>query len=273
VGNVDRPVTTTSLWHKTSAADLRGAVTRAVAVASQTDGVASEGGQSWIDGVELRGLTDELAGTAAARGRLVRDLHDGAQQQFVAAIINAKRAQQAWSSDPAKAKQMLDASVTQTSDGLRMLRELLAGTQPSILSKLGLRLAVEKLTEALPLPVRVDVSTDHLPAALEASLYFFLSEALTNVVKHANASAAAVTVSVMADQVTAEVSDDGIGGVRLARSGSGLTGLFDRVMALDGELAVESRSGQGTRLRARIPLPSRFQDRRRAPRSYLRQAS
>jgi signal transduction histidine kinase len=199
----------------------------------------------------------------------------------VAAIINAKRAQQAWSSDPVKAKQMLDACVTQASDGLRMLRELLAGRQPSILSKLGLRLAVEELAEALPLPVRVDVSTDHLPAALEASLYFFLSEALTNVVKHANASAAAVTVSVTAGQVTAEVCDDGVGGVGLARSGSGLRGLSDRMMALHGELAVESPIGQGTRLRARIPLPGRFQDRRHAPqdrrhaprRSYVCQAS
>jgi signal transduction histidine kinase len=226
-------------------------------VAFLTDGDATGHRQSWRNGVELPGRTNELAEAAASHGRLVRDLHDGAQQQFVAAIINAKRAQQAWSSDPAKAKQMLDASVTQTSDGLRMLRDLVAGARPSILSELGLRVAVERLAEALPLPVRVDVTTAPLPAALEASLYFFVSEALTNVVKHAGASGAAVTVSVTADRVTAEVSDDGIGGVGLARWGSGLSGLCDRVMALRGELALESRTGRGTRLRARIPLPSR----------------
>jgi signal transduction histidine kinase len=141
-----------------------------------------------------------------------------------------------------------------------MLRELVAGARPSILSKFGLRVAVEKLAAALPLPVRVAVTTAPLPAALEASLYFFLSEALTNVIKHAAASGATVTVAVTADQVTAEVSDDGIGGVGLARWGSGLNGLCDRVMALGGELAVESRIGHGTCLRARIPLPSRFQD-------------
>jgi signal transduction histidine kinase len=216
--------------------------------------------QPWLDGVELPEPIDELAEAAAAHGRLVRDLHAGAQQHFVVAIINARRAQQAWSSDPAKARRLLDDSVTQSSDGLRMLRELLAGARPSILSRLGLRVAVEKLAQSLPLPVLVDVTTAHLPAAIEASLYFFVSEALTNVVKHAGASRAAVTVAITADQVTAEVSDDGIGGVRFARSGIGLAGLSDRVMALHGELAVDSRIGQGTRLRARIPLPSRHQD-------------
>lgn len=220
---------------------------------------------SLLDGLDLPGLPDELAEAVAAHARLIRDLHDGAQQQFVAAIINAKRAQQAWASDPAKAKQMLDASAAQTSDGLRMLRDLLGGRQPSILSVLGLRLAVEKLAETMPLPVRVDVSTDHLPASLEANLYFFLSEALTNIVKHADASAAAVEVTATADQITVEVSDDGIGGVVFARAGSGLRSLSDRVTAHQGELSIESPRGQGTRIRARIPLPGRLQDRRRAP--------
>lgn len=257
-GTVGRHVTTTSLCPTTSATELRAIATCAATVASRTEAVATEGGNARLDDdVEPRAITYEVAAASLAQSRLVRDLHDGAQSQFVAAAINAKRAQQAWSSDPAAAKRMLDACVAQTSDGLRMLRELLAGAQPSILSRLGLRAAVERLAQTLPVRVRVDVSPAQLPEALEASLYFFISEALINIVKHAHAAEAAVTVTVAADEVTAEVRDDGIGGVGLAGMGRALTGLSDRVTALHGELVIQSRRGQGTRLVARIPLPSR----------------
>jgi signal transduction histidine kinase len=92
-----------------------------------------------------------------------------------------------------------------------------------------------------------------LPAPVEASVYFFVSEALTNVVKHAQASTAAVSLAAANGDLTVEVSDDGVGGAR-ATGGSGLRGLGDRVGALEGTLDVESPPGGGTLLRATIPL-------------------
>ena len=92
-----------------------------------------------------------------------------------------------------------------------------------------------------------------LPVAVEASVYFFVSEALTNVVKHAEASSAIVSIGAANGELTVEVGDDGVGGAQDA-GGSGLRGLGDRVGALDGTLDVESPAGGGTLLRARIPL-------------------
>ncbi len=92
-----------------------------------------------------------------------------------------------------------------------------------------------------------------LPAPVEASVYFFVSEALTNVVKHAQAHEATVSIGASNGGLMVEVSDDGVGGARVA-GGSGLRGLGDRVGALDGTLDVDSPPGAGTRLRATIPL-------------------
>jgi signal transduction histidine kinase len=192
-----------------------------------------------------------------ARRRLARDIHDGAQQQFLAAVINAQRAEQKWSSDPATAKQLLDTSTELAQAGLQTLRDLVGGSHPSILTQLGLRSAVEVLAEPLPLPVRVDVSIDRLPAALEVSVYFFVSEALTNVLKHARASAAAVRIAAADDELNAEVCDDGVGGANLSSTGTGLTGLTDRVAALHGQLLIRSAAGLGTTLRVTIPMPPR----------------
>jgi signal transduction histidine kinase len=102
----------------------------------------------------------------------------------------------------------------------------------------------------------VDVSVERLPAGIEATAYFVVSEALTNVVKHARASGATVTASVEHGQLRVEIRDDGIGGAH-GRDSSGLRGLDDRVSALDGRLVVESAAGQGTVVRAFLPVPDR----------------
>jgi signal transduction histidine kinase len=97
---------------------------------------------------------------------------------------------------------------------------------------------------------------DRLPAPIEAAAYFVVAEALTNVAKYAQASAATVPATVAGGELVVEVSDDGVGGAT-PDTGSGLRGLSDRVGALDGTLTVVSPRGEGTRLRAVIPLGGR----------------
>ncbi|HEY2441361.1 MAG TPA: histidine kinase [Solirubrobacteraceae bacterium] len=190
----------------------------------------------------------------SARRRMARDLHDGAQQKFVTTMINLQLAQSKFESDPQRAKRYLDAAVVQAEAGLAELRDLVTGIHPPILTHLGLRAAVGSLTDAFPIPVALDVTERRLPRVLEDSVYFFVSEALTNVVKHARASRAAVQVAAGDALLTVEVSDDGRGGATRASGGSGLLGLLDRVEALDGELTIVSPPTGGTTLRAVIPL-------------------
>jgi signal transduction histidine kinase len=134
------------------------------------------------------------------------------------------------------------------------LRELAHGVLPSALTREGLHAAVDALVSRVSLPVSVDVSVGRLPAGIEATAYFVVSEALTNVVKHARASAATVGAWVDGGQLRVEIGDDGIGGAHGGDT-TGLRGLDDRVSALDGRLVVESASGQGTVVRAFLPVP------------------
>jgi signal transduction histidine kinase len=106
------------------------------------------------------------------------------------------------------------------------------------------------------LPVSVDVSVERLPAGVEATAYFVVSEALTNVVKHARADGARVTARVERGELRVEVRDDGVGGAR-GGHGTGLGGLEDRVSAMDGRLEVSSPAGEGTRVCALLPVPDR----------------
>jgi signal transduction histidine kinase len=208
------------------------------------------------DDAELRTSRRILEAADAARRRLARDIHDGAQQQLVAAVINLQLAQQKFPSDPPRAKQLLDSGLAQAEAGIGALRDMVAGIHPPILTHLGLNAAIEALATGLPVPVSLVLSEQRLPQSLEASVYFFVSEALTNVVKHAEASNATVVVASADARLVVEVSDDGIGGATLAGGGSGLMGLEDRVKALDGALTISSAKGAGTLLRAVIPLAS-----------------
>ena len=192
----------------------------------------------------------------AARAQLERDLHDGAQQQFVSALLQLRLAERKASSDPDRAGELREQAIELASGGLTELRRLAAGIHPAILTDRGLGPAVQSLASRLPLAVCVVKTPEvRLAAAVEASVYFFVSEALTNVVKHARAREATVCIAAENGRLTVEVSDDGVGGARAA-GGSGLRGLGDRVGALDGTLEVESPPGGGTLVRARIPLKS-----------------
>ena len=190
----------------------------------------------------------------AARQRVTRDLHDGAQQQLVSTIINLQLAQQNWSSAPQQAKESLDHALRDARSSIDGLREIAAGIHPAILTHRGLAAALDALAGRLPIPVHLDITDQRLPQPIEASIYFFCSEALTNVVKHARASSAWVRVAPEDDRCAIEVRDDGMGGAGPRLETSGLIGLRDRIGALKGALQISSPASSGTTLRAWIPL-------------------
>jgi signal transduction histidine kinase len=134
------------------------------------------------------------------------------------------------------------------------LRELARGIHPAILTHRGLAAAVEALSDRAPLPVVVQIPNDRYPPSVESAAYFVVAEALTNVAKYANAKTARVTARSADGQLVLTIEDDGVGGAR-ASAGSGLSGLHDRIIALNGKLTVDSPAGRGTRIRAEIPLP------------------
>jgi PAS domain S-box-containing protein len=187
-----------------------------------------------------------------ARRRVVRDLHDGAQQRLVHTIIVLKlalRAMQGGRGDPEQlVAETLGAAERATSE----VRELAHGILPSVLTRGGLRAGVEALVSRLDLPVAVDVADVRVPAEIEASACFVVAETLTNVVKHARATRATVKASVDDGALTLRVDDDGVGGAD--PTSPGLLGVADRVDALGGRLEIESVPGSGTVVMARLPL-------------------
>jgi PAS domain S-box-containing protein len=189
----------------------------------------------------------------AARRRLERDLHDGAQQRLVALSVALRLAKARLRDDPEGAETILTGAADELSHALEELRELARGIHPAILSDRGLAPALEALAARSPVPVEVDVPGERLPLVVEAAAYFVVSEAVTNATKHADAATVSVRVASENGHAVVEVADDGAGGADPA-GGSGLRGLEDRVAALDGILTVESPAGGGTRIRAVIPV-------------------
>jgi signal transduction histidine kinase len=187
------------------------------------------------------------------RRRVVRDLHDGAQQRLVHTVITLKLAHRTLRNEkqddlPALLTEALDQAQQATNE----LRELAHGILPDVLTKGGLRAGVGALTSRMPVPVETAVPADRLPAVVEATAYFVVAEALTNVAKHARAAHAAVTARVVDGVLEVEVRDDGVGGAR--PDGSGLLGLRDRLAVLDGRLRIETPPDGGTLVAADIPL-------------------
>jgi PAS domain S-box-containing protein len=191
----------------------------------------------------------------AARQRVTRDLHDGVQQHLVATLINLQLAEQRWESAPQRARELLGQALEDTRRGIEDLRELAAGLHPAVLTQHGLAPAVRGLADRLAIPVEIDVPAIRLPGSVEASLYFFCSEALTNIAKHAQATCAWVRLEVAADRCVVEVRDDGVGGASPQSETSGLVGLSDRLGAIGGTLDIISPHSGGTVLRASVPLP------------------
>jgi signal transduction histidine kinase len=195
-----------------------------------------------------------VAATDEERRRVVRDLHDGAQQRLVHAVITLKLARRALEKGAEDAEGLVGEGLEQAEEATSELRELAHGILPAVLTRGGLRAGVESLTTRVSLPVTADVCAERFPPAVEATAYFVVSEALTNAVKHSGAERAEVKAAVENGALRVEVRDDGAGGARLDL-GSGLQGLEDRLDALDGKLLVQSPPGGGTLVRAVLPLP------------------
>jgi signal transduction histidine kinase len=191
----------------------------------------------------------------AARQRVTRDLHDGAQQHLVATLMNLQLAEQRWESAPHRARELVGQALEDTRRGIDDLRELAAGLHPAVLTRHGLAPAVRALADRAAILAEIDVPDIRLPAFIEASLYFVCSEALTNIVKHAQATCAWVRLEVAADRCVVEVRDDGIGGAHPRPETSGIIGLSDRVGAIGGALEITSPESGGTVLRVSIPIP------------------
>jgi PAS domain S-box-containing protein len=238
-------------------------------------GVGAADGEPLPDGVEerLAELTDLLATAisnsearqqlaasrarvvAAAdeeRRRVVRDLHDGAQQRLVHTVVTLKLAVQALEKGAEGAGELVRDALRHAQRATDELRELAHGILPTVLSRGGLPAAVGELASRMSVPVAVDVAVDRLSAAIEATAYFTVAEALTNVAKHARAERASVAARVEGDTLLLAVRDNGIGGADLG--GHGLLGLADRIAAVGGELTVQSPLDGGTLVTAKLPL-------------------
>jgi signal transduction histidine kinase len=191
---------------------------------------------------------------AAELQRIERDLHDGAQARLVALAMDLGMAQEKLASDPEGAQALITGAHSEAKKAIAELRDLSRGIYPAILTDRGLGPALSSIAARNPVEVSLNVDVDgRLPAATEAAAYFVTVEALTNVAKHSGASQARVRIQHKADWLRVEISDDGDGGADPA--GGGLTGLRQRVEALDGRLAVQSGE-LGTTIRAELPCAS-----------------
>jgi len=187
----------------------------------------------------------------AERRRIERDLHDGAQQRLVALAMRLDQAREG----SAGAATLIDETTAELLRAVREVRDLARGLHPTILTDAGLAAAVEALAERTPLPVKVAVTEARFPPEIEAAAYYVVAEGLTNIARYAGATEARVEATAKGGRLVVTVTDDGRGGADPS-SGSGLRGLVDRLAAIDGELQITSRAGDGTTLTAILPAGS-----------------
>jgi signal transduction histidine kinase len=189
----------------------------------------------------------------AARRRIERDLHDGAQQRLVSLALSLRHLESSLEPDSPALRELAIARA-ELDAALEELRELARGIHPSILTDRGLGAALAAVAGRSTVPVELDLdSCGKLPLSVQTTAYFVVAEALTNASKHADSDRIEVRVAAGEGHTTVEVRDNGGGGAHPAR-GSGLSGLTDRVSALGGTLEIESPVGVGTTIRARIPV-------------------
>jgi PAS domain S-box-containing protein len=187
------------------------------------------------------------------RQRVVRDLHDGAQQRLVHTIITLKLLRAELETREQDVPALLTEAIDHAESAKGELRELVHGIRPAVLTHGGLRAAVQELATRMPVPVENDACASRFSATVEGTAYFVIAEALTNVAKHAQAERAWVTVQVEDRTLRVQVRDNGVGGAQ--PEASGLVGLGDRLAAIDGRFSVESPADGGTLVVADIPIP------------------
>jgi signal transduction histidine kinase len=189
------------------------------------------------------------------RMRIERDLHDGAQQRLVSLAMELGRAKAKFGTDPEGAAEIVSQAHDQAKEALAELRNLVRGVHPPVLSDRGLDAALSGLAALSPVPVTVSAELpSRPPAAIEAIAYFVVAEALTNIAKHAHAHHARILVVRVDDQLSVEITDDGVGGADPA--GQGLSGLAARVAGVDGKFRVTSPTGGPTTLEVTLPCGS-----------------
>ena len=196
-----------------------------------------------------------LATANEVRQRLQRDVHDGAQQRLVQTVLSLKLGLDAAErgDDPVG---LMREALEQADHATVELRDIVHGILPVALARGGLSAGIDSLVAAATTPVDLDLGAlppARLPSDVEVTAYFVVAEALTNIAEHAKATRVRVTVAGVGDNLVVEVTDDGVGGAD-PRGGSGLTGLADRVDALDGVLTLSSAEGAGTAVRAVLPM-------------------
>ena len=217
-------------------------------------------GRSWHLAGRVAELTESRAETVDAKAaeirRIERDLHDGAQARLVAVSIQLGMAEEILDRDPAAARELLSEARASTGEALIELRDLVRGIHPPVLADRGLAGAVQSLALASPIPIEVSVAVPgRLPAPVESAGYFAVAEALTNVIKHSGATNAVIALQYQHDLLLMQVSDNGVGGVRLTEAG-GLRGIERRLSAFDGTLEVISPAGGPTTVVMELPCVS-----------------
>ena len=202
-----------------------------------------------------RSRADVVAAADAERRRIERDLHDGAQQRLMSLAMNLGMARTALGDDvPPAARKAIEDAHDEAVEALAGLRELVRGLHPAVLNDRGLDAALSGVVARAALPVRlqVDVAPRCAPS-IEAIAYFMVSEALTNIARHARASQAEIIVTRDRDRLRVVVTDDGCGGASPDGDGTGLRGLAQRAAAVDGILHVHSPAGGPTTITAELP--------------------
>ncbi|MFE2421848.1 histidine kinase [Streptomyces hokutonensis] len=191
----------------------------------------------------------------AERRRIERDLHDGAQQRLVALAVNLGLARATLGDLPEEARKVIDEAHREAKEAISELNDLVRGLHPAVLEDRGLDAALSGVAARIPLPVRLSVSLEQRPSpTVEAVAYFVVSETLTNVVKHARASRADVTVGQKNGTLSIAVTDDGVGGADVSGdSGTGLAGLAKRVASVDGTFSCRSPLGGPTVVAVELP--------------------
>jgi len=208
---------------------------------------------------QARALEESRARVVAAadkeRRRVGRDLHDGAQQRLLA-VSNLLRVSRMKLDEGDPAHALIARAEEELTQAHAELRKLARGLHPVALRERGLRAALESLSAACPVAVELDVVDERFPLPESRAAYFVAAESLANAARYADATRVAVQIARDGDMLVVEVSDDGVGGADPS-SGTGLVGLSDRVEVLGGQLRVVSPAGEGTRVRATIPLRAR----------------